>query len=290
MLLFISRPLIISYSFFAGAIALEWFQIKPTNSLDKQHLQDGWTPKPTEPPALAHQALKRDANVCGIMQDNSVYSDYTYTCQASDSCLYESGWWGCCYTTPVPGCYEIVCPWVTSCVDYQQLTSCGSSCSSNAAVLKCTDSRRPFCATATGVESVDNEYMTTSPEVLWTSFNHIECAASQYSISFTVTALQLMEIPCAEQWATNPSSLSKSPTTVSTSVAILPSLFDGIVVRGQVAPNTTTITDTLTPSAPTATVTIQETVTVTSGGNTYWRRWSLNGMLGTLLIALWLLK
>ncbi|KAF8849534.1 hypothetical protein BDZ45DRAFT_680439 [Acephala macrosclerotiorum] len=201
---------IVFYNLFTAATALDGAPAKPTNSF--QSLQDGAKPpQPTRPPSLTHQALKRDTNVCGIMQNDPVYSDHTYACQSGEYCLWEESWWGCCYTTPVPGCWEYSCPWVTSCIGLQDLSSCDSSCSSDDAILKCTNSQSPFCATATAVELTDNLLHTTYDMNLSmsTTFEHYECATSQYSLSFTVTAEQSEEVPCAPPWITIPASLSK---------------------------------------------------------------------------------
>lgn len=58
-----------------------------------------------------------------------------YTCQDHETCVYyaKDHWWGCCDFSPERGSPKLQ---ITSCVDYEQLDRCDTSCKMNEKILK----------------------------------------------------------------------------------------------------------------------------------------------------------
>ncbi|KAF7956578.1 hypothetical protein EAE96_003912 [Botrytis aclada] len=98
------------------------------------------TPKPSLITASSFSAnhTYEPPNICGWVDHNP---DNSYTCGGSATCFWNSALKlvGCGHTTSMD--------YFTSCIPYEALSYCGSSCFANPSIVRC-GSDIPYCATA----------------------------------------------------------------------------------------------------------------------------------------------
>ncbi|CZR70118.1 uncharacterized protein PAC_20019 [Phialocephala subalpina] len=177
--------------------------------------------------------LERDpASPCAQLSGDASVSDYMFNCPSDQTCaILMSGYpgvannnWGCCKEVPVPGCVTLSCPTYNSCIDSTALGSCNSECITNTEVLKCTNSVKPFCATASALITatpVNPSALISPPPLTNTVVSQYACADYPYTLTYTVFAEDIMygPPPCAPPWVTNPASLAAWSTSAASQVS-----------------------------------------------------------------------
>ncbi|KAH0566269.1 hypothetical protein GP486_000344 [Trichoglossum hirsutum] len=144
------------------AVAVRW--LEPIATPAGEWLGNmGISPMPTQPPdagGIPKELLRRQDfpdNWCGFITGdvNDVLS-----CRPAYTCVYSGTAVGCCGAGLIATCTALF----TSCANYND--PCGSACSLNNRVLKCSVSSAPYCATYTFASGKINYNCATERGIL----------------------------------------------------------------------------------------------------------------------------